>query len=126
MTTLLLNSSINKIQNIAASLATEFAPFFFIKKGETAPLPVTGPITLKMKYVQNYFSREMSPFMQVPQNVSLGFWNSTQLQMPLAQNLKLSNCLLLNPFKTEPLIAQALKEGLRRMLVSDISEMEKI
>lgn len=69
----------------------------------------------------------MTPFLSnLPSNTKLGFWSLAQLSNVNLSQKTLKNSMIINPYKTDSLVREALKKGVSRMLVSDIEEVVKI
>lgn len=56
---------------------------------------------------------------------SYSFWSAEQLKSELPQQV-LAKSLIVNPYKSGKLIAEALEKGVSQMVVSDIDELSKI
>lgn len=69
----------------------------------------------------------MTPFLEnMPLSARLAFWSASQFENFNLPNQITKKSLILNPFKTEKLIASALCHGIKKMVVSDIEEVIKI
>lgn len=56
---------------------------------------------------------------------SYSFWSAEQLKSELPHQV-LAKSLIVNPYKSGKLIAEALEKGVSQMVVSDIDELSKI
>ena len=65
----------------------------------------------------SYQSRKISPFS--PRAKAYSFWSASQLSLDLPNKI-LSESFIANPYKSQKFIEEALKKGIRKMLINDI------